>query len=210
MAIAVLSVCIFSCKSKDSSSSQVVRVACQNFSITCQHGGACGERDLGNNQYKDTCTCPSSYEGTYCQTPARNKFLGTYIGVMSQQDAGSATVQTFADTVTIVANADETMASVEHLYQFLIPSVQPAAYITLVLQANQSSLTSASAKFKSLLLTRPILNSISFTPTVRVPGAWPAAGLMEQDSSNYLHGLKPPIINTLPKSRHWNMLWVCR
>ena len=140
MAIAVLSVCIFSCKSKDSSSSQVVRVACQNFSITCQHGGACGERDLGNNQYKDTCTCPSSYEGTYCQTPARNKFLGTYIGVMSQQDAGSATVQTFADTVTIVANADETMASVEHLYQFLIPSVQPAAYITLVLQANQSSL----------------------------------------------------------------------
>ena len=141
-AIVLLSAGISSCKSK--SGSQNVHIACQGFSLTCQHGGTCGEGYLGNNQYTDTCTCPSTYEGVTCETPARNKFIGTYIGVMSQQNTGSATVNTFPDTVTIVAAIDETEANIEHLYQFMIPSLQPAAYVSIVLQADQSFLIDSS------------------------------------------------------------------
>ena len=138
--ILILSACISSCTSGSKSNSQSLHTYCQGFTLTCQNGGTCGEASLGNNQYDDTCTCPGPYEGVTCETPARNKFIGTYIGVMSQQNPGAATVTTFPDTVTIVANADVTMATVRHLYQFMIPSLQSAAYDSLVLVADQSIL----------------------------------------------------------------------
>ncbi len=39
--------------------------------VVCQNGGTC---------ISGTCSCPTGYEGSNCQTLSRDKFVGTYIG----------------------------------------------------------------------------------------------------------------------------------
>lgn len=48
-------------------------VSCKNpcDTITCFNGGTCDD---------GTCLCPNWYEGDYCETEQRTKFLGNYSG----------------------------------------------------------------------------------------------------------------------------------
>ncbi len=58
-----LSVIYLSCTKSDTTST--TRIKC----VTCAHGGVC---------INDTCVCPAGYEGSGCQTEARNKFQGSW------------------------------------------------------------------------------------------------------------------------------------
>ncbi len=58
------SVIYLSCTKSDNTST--TRIKC----VTCAHGGLC---------INDTCHCPAGYEGSGCQTEARNKFQGSWV-----------------------------------------------------------------------------------------------------------------------------------
>jgi hypothetical protein len=69
--------------------------------VVCQNGGTCSA---------GVCTCPTGYEGTNCETKARDKFLGTYTG------SEICTVGTDNYTMTLATNSDNVKLTMTNLY----------------------------------------------------------------------------------------------
>lgn len=58
----------------------------------CQNGGTC---------INNSCSCPSGYEGSNCQTKSNEKFIGTYIGSINCDFTGNT-----PDTCIITAGSN--------------------------------------------------------------------------------------------------------
>lgn len=67
--------------------------------IVCQNGGTCSN---------GICTCPSGYEGTYCETLTQAKYLGSWAASESYGTSGG----TLAYTATIVAGTGSNLSIV--------------------------------------------------------------------------------------------------
>jgi len=69
--------------------------------VVCQNGGTCSG---------GTCTCPTGYEGTNCETKSRDKFVGTYNGTEI------CTIGTDNYTITLATNSDALKLTMTNLY----------------------------------------------------------------------------------------------
>ena len=81
--------------------------------ISCAHGATC---------HDGVCTCPSGYEGTYCETTSRDKFIGAH----SVLEDGSITPQR-EYPIVINKAADVTDVWLQNLYNYFKSPVR--AYI---------------------------------------------------------------------------------
>lgn len=69
--------------------------------VVCQNGGTC---------VSGTCTCPTGYEGTNCETLSRDKFVGKYVGTEI------CTIGTDSYTMELSKNSDNLKITLTNLY----------------------------------------------------------------------------------------------
>ena len=81
--------------------------------ISCAHGASCTN---------GVCTCPAGYEGTYCETASRNKFIRSY----SVAEKGSVTPNR-EYPIAINSSAAITDVTIQNLYNYFKSPVR--AYI---------------------------------------------------------------------------------
>ena len=73
----------------------VTYTACKKSGCTtdCKNGGTC---------YNKACDCPTGYEGAFCQTASRDKFIGVFTGTDSCSNGYSSyqiTITTLSDSL---------------------------------------------------------------------------------------------------------------
>lgn len=96
--------------------------------VVCQNGGTCS----GGN-----CTCPTGYEGTHCETAARDKFVKSWSANETTTGAGGGT--TLAYTATVVAGTDITSVNIGNLANGFFASVVKATVAGTTITINNQS-----------------------------------------------------------------------
>ena len=63
--------------------------------VTCYNDGVCDD---------GTCLCADWYEGADCNTEERAKYYGDYIGTATYFNTDGDAINSFTDTIPVVAN----------------------------------------------------------------------------------------------------------
>jgi hypothetical protein len=119
--------------------------------VVCQNDGICIE---------GTCDCPTGYEGTFCDTKANAKFVGTW---STNETCGGSTGTPYS--VTIAASTDPTIISMENLGNYSctsgsysVPGTISGSTITV-----NSTVTACSTLFTGTGTLNAAGNSIALT-----------------------------------------------
>ncbi len=117
-----LLVCIMplvSCN-KNNDSQTTTKTKC----VSCANGGAC---------IHDTCSCPVGYEGTFCETLSRTKFLGNWTVFEKGSTSNAAQYE-----VSITTSANLSQITIINFNNFFIsPIVADVHGDTIVIQNQQ-------------------------------------------------------------------------